>query len=63
MVVGGVDLPQSVDHYHELMPLEEHTLNQAIKSHTYGLVTSTYKATHNKTGLRFCLKRIHGEYS
>ena len=56
-------MPQSVDHYHELMPLEEHTLNQAIKSHTYGLVTSTYKATHNKTGLRFCLKRIHGEYS
>ena len=56
-----LDLPQSADQYHELVPLEEHTLNQAIKSQTFGWVTSTYKATHNKTGLRYCLKRIHGK--
>jgi len=54
------ELPQEVDHYHELVPLEAHTLNHAIKSHSYGLVTSTFKATHTKTGLKYCLKRIHG---
>jgi len=54
------ELPQEVDHYHELVPLEANTLNHAVKSHTYGLVTSTFKATHTKTGLKYCLKRIHG---
>lgn len=55
-----VDLPQEVDHYHELVPLEMLTLNRAVKSQTYGWITSTYKATHSTTGLRYCLKRIHG---
>lgn len=54
------DLPQEVDHYNELVPLEVHTLNRAVKSQTYGWITSTYKATHISTGLRYCLKRIHG---
>ncbi|XP_057368504.1 PAN2-PAN3 deadenylation complex subunit pan3-like isoform X1 [Daphnia carinata] len=54
------DLPSDVDHYHELVPLETHTLNQAVKSNTYGLITSTYKASNSKTGIRYCLKRIHG---
>ncbi|KAK4013870.1 hypothetical protein OUZ56_026422 [Daphnia magna] len=54
------DLPSDVDHYHELVPLETHTLNQAVKSNTYGLITSTYKASNSKTGMRYCLKRIHG---
>lgn len=54
------DLPTEVDHYHELVPLETHTLNQAVKSNTYGLITSTYKASNSRTGMRYCLKRIHG---
>lgn len=53
-------LPQEVDHYHELVPLEPYCLGRAVKSSSYGLITSTYKATHTKTGIRYCLKRIHG---
>lgn len=56
-----LDLPAEVDHYHDLVPLETHTLNHAIKSNTYGLVTSTYKASNSRTGMRYCLKRIHGK--
>lgn len=55
-----IDLPSDVDHYHELVPLETHTLNNAVKSNTYGLITSTYKASNSRTGMRYCLKRIHG---
>lgn len=52
------DLPQEVDMYHELVPMEpQHNVN---KSSIFGYATSVYKATNIKTGLRYCLYRIHG---
>ncbi|KAK7068916.1 PAB-dependent poly(A)-specific ribonuclease subunit 3 [Halocaridina rubra] len=52
------DIPQEVDMYHELVPLEpQHAVN---KSTIFGYATSVYKATNVKTGLHFCLYRIHG---
>ncbi|XP_068206142.1 PAN2-PAN3 deadenylation complex subunit pan3 isoform X1 [Palaemon carinicauda] len=51
------DIPQEVDMYHELVPLEpQHGLN---KSSIFGYATSVYKATNVKTGLHYCLFRIH----
>ncbi|XP_042220909.1 PAN2-PAN3 deadenylation complex subunit Pan3-like isoform X3 [Homarus americanus] len=52
------DLPQEIDMYHELVPLEpQHGVN---KSSIFGYATSVYKATNIKTGLHYCLYRIHG---
>ncbi|XP_063596077.1 PAN2-PAN3 deadenylation complex subunit pan3-like [Penaeus indicus] len=52
------DLPQEVDMYHELVPLEpQPAIN---KSSMFGYATSVYKATNIKTGLHYCLYRIHG---
>ncbi|XP_076056563.1 poly(A) specific ribonuclease subunit PAN3 [Oratosquilla oratoria] len=52
------DLPRQVDMYHELVPLEPpHAMN---KSSMFGYATSVYKATNMKTGLHYCLYRIHG---
>lgn len=53
------DLPLEVDNYHELVPLEP--LPAVPKTHLIiPYQTSTYKATHIKTGLRYCLRRVHG---
>ncbi|XP_071540407.1 PAN2-PAN3 deadenylation complex subunit pan3 isoform X2 [Panulirus ornatus] len=52
------DLPQEIDMYHELVPLEpQHGAN---KSSIFGYATSVYKGTNIKTGLHYCLYRIHG---
>ncbi|XP_045605365.1 PAN2-PAN3 deadenylation complex subunit pan3 isoform X1 [Procambarus clarkii] len=52
------DIPQEIDMYHELVPLEpQHGVN---KSTIFGYATSVYKATNIKTGLHYCLYRIHG---
>lgn len=53
------DLPQEVDNYHELCPLEPIPTNPLQKAHL-GYQASMYKATHVKTGTRHCLRRIHG---
>ncbi|XP_060519443.1 PAN2-PAN3 deadenylation complex subunit Pan3 [Cylas formicarius] len=53
------DLPAEVDSYHELFPLEPIT-NQALHKAHLGYQTSMYKATHTKTGVHYCLRRIHG---
>ncbi|KAJ8938453.1 hypothetical protein NQ314_011490 [Rhamnusium bicolor] len=53
------DLPQEVDSYHELFPLEPLSNNTLHKAHM-GYQASMYKATHIKTGTHFCLRRIHG---
>ncbi|XP_022651277.1 PAN2-PAN3 deadenylation complex subunit pan3-like isoform X1 [Varroa destructor] len=50
------DLPQHIDAYTNICPLE----TQVNKSHCYGYVTSVYRATNVKTGLVYCLRRIHG---
>uniref|UniRef100_A0A069DZG7 PAN2-PAN3 deadenylation complex subunit PAN3 n=1 Tax=Panstrongylus megistus TaxID=65343 RepID=A0A069DZG7_9HEMI len=52
------DLPLEVDNYHELVPLE--VVPSLPKQHSIPYTTSTYKATHIKTGLRYCLRRVHG---
>ncbi|XP_019762764.1 PAN2-PAN3 deadenylation complex subunit PAN3 isoform X1 [Dendroctonus ponderosae] len=58
------DLPQEVDSYHELYPLEPisnqvNILNVLHKAHL-GYQASMYKATHIKNGVHYCLRRIHG---
>ncbi|CAG9856789.1 unnamed protein product [Phyllotreta striolata] len=52
------DLPQEVDSYHELYPLEPIS-NSLHKAHL-GYQATMYKATHIKTGIPYCLRRIHG---
>lgn len=53
------DLPTLVDNYHELCPLEPAS-SGTPKVNIMGYQTSSYKATHSKTGVRYCLRRIHG---
>ncbi|XP_066590957.1 PAN2-PAN3 deadenylation complex subunit pan3 [Prorops nasuta] len=50
------DLPNEVDNYHELCPLEP---IHKPASTVLGYQTSTYKATNIKSGTRYCLRRIH----
>ncbi|RWS10825.1 PAB-dependent poly(A)-specific ribonuclease subunit 3-like protein [Dinothrombium tinctorium] len=50
------DLPDHVDNFHELVPLESPC---STLSSTFGLVTSVYRATNMKTGEVVCLRRIH----
>lgn len=55
-IVRFGDLPDEVDNYHELCPLEPiHKPASTI----LGYQTSTYKATSIKSGTRYCLRRIH----
>ncbi|XP_031828373.1 poly(A) specific ribonuclease subunit PAN3 [Nomia melanderi] len=55
-VVRFPDLPNEVDSYHELCPLEP---IHKPASTMLGYQTSTYKATSIKSGTRYCLRRIH----
>ncbi|KAL6258818.1 hypothetical protein P5V15_010764 [Pogonomyrmex californicus] len=55
-VVRFPDIPNEVDSYHELCPLEP---IHKPASTVLGYQTSTYKATNIKTGTRYCLRRIH----
>lgn len=49
-------LPLEVDNYHALYPLEP---IQPI--HTkMTMPSSSYKATHSSTGIKYCLRRLHG---
>lgn len=45
---------EEIDNYHSLYPLE------TPPSHSKLILTSTYKATHNSTGIKYCLRRLHG---
>lgn len=51
------DLPQQVEHFHDICPLEPST----HKSATFGYPTSVYKAINGKNGFSYCLRRIHGK--
>lgn len=53
------DLPVEVDSYHGLVPLEPISNSTLHKAHM-GYQASMYKATHIKSGLHYCLRRIHG---
>ncbi|XP_011150054.2 PAN2-PAN3 deadenylation complex subunit Pan3 isoform X3 [Harpegnathos saltator] len=55
-IVRFPDLPNEVDNYHELCPLEP---IHKPASTVLGYQTSTYKATNIKNGTRYCLRRIH----
>lgn len=52
------DLPQEVDSYHELFPLEP--ISTTLHKAHLGYQATMYKATHIKTGIHYCLRRIHG---
>lgn len=54
------NLPTDVDNFTNLCPLEPPPANPLHKSHTFGYVTSVYKATNMKTSAHVCLRRIHG---
>lgn len=57
MDTGGIELPLEVDNYHGLCPLEAMAVNLKLP-----VPASSYKATHSNTGVKYFLRRIHGEY-
>uniref|UniRef100_A0A1B6C5K5 PAN2-PAN3 deadenylation complex subunit PAN3 n=2 Tax=Clastoptera arizonana TaxID=38151 RepID=A0A1B6C5K5_9HEMI len=52
------DIPNEVDNYQDLCPLE--SLQSIHKTQLVNYLSSTFKATNIKTGVRYCLRRIHG---
>lgn len=52
------DIPNAIDNYHSLYLLETLAIHQKLP-----LPSSTYKATHVSTGIKYCLRRLHGKYS
>ena len=50
------DLPEAVEHYQELIPLELPKTEASL----FGYQTSMYKVTNTKNGIKYCLRRIHG---
>ncbi|OUC45780.1 hypothetical protein D917_01765 [Trichinella nativa] len=54
------DVPQKVDNYYKLLPLEEVTTNPMMQQNGYFcLVTTAYKAVLADDGLYYCLRRLH----
>jgi hypothetical protein len=50
--------PAEIETYHQLFPLE----NTDLKSATLNpVVTSTFRATNQRDGLQYCMKRVHGK--
>ncbi|XP_058124976.1 PAN2-PAN3 deadenylation complex subunit PAN3 isoform X2 [Anopheles ziemanni] len=49
------DIPLEVENYHSLCLLESLPLHPKLP-----LPSSTYKATHSITGVKYCLRRLHG---
>ncbi|XP_055631577.1 PAN2-PAN3 deadenylation complex subunit PAN3 isoform X2 [Toxorhynchites rutilus septentrionalis] len=49
------DLPLDVEKYHSLCLLESLPAHPKLP-----LPSSTYRATHNLTGVKYCLRRLHG---
>ncbi|XP_067004474.1 PAN2-PAN3 deadenylation complex subunit PAN3 isoform X2 [Anabrus simplex] len=54
------DLPNEIDNYHDLCLLKPVQPNSVHKAQLLGYPMSTYKATNTKTGVRYCLRRVHG---
>lgn len=54
------DLPLQVDNYNSLYPLE--TLPVQPLHAKLTLPSSTYKATHSTSGVKYCLRRLHGKW-
>lgn len=55
-----VDLPMEVDNYHSLTPLESPVTS--LIGHKGSMPASTYRAVNTTTGVRYCLRRLHGEH-
>ncbi|XP_050097664.1 PAN2-PAN3 deadenylation complex subunit PAN3 [Anopheles aquasalis] len=49
------DIPLEVENYHSLCLLESHPIHPKLP-----LPSSTYRATHSVTGVKYCLRRLHG---
>lgn len=56
MTFGGA-LPQQVEHFHSLVALDTSTPKT---SSTYGYPSVIYKATSNKDGYNYALRRLEG---
>ncbi|XP_072171450.1 PAN2-PAN3 deadenylation complex subunit pan3-like, partial [Diadema setosum] len=54
------NIPQEVDNYHSLYPLEPPPKTPMDKSSTFGYTTTCYKAINKKDSKLYCLRRIHG---
>jgi len=52
------NLPSEVENYHSLFPLEAQPAN--LQKHSFGYVTTCYKALQIKDGRLYCLRRVHG---
>lgn len=52
---SGGELPLEVDSYHSLAPLETTPISLKLP-----VQATMYKATHSTTGIKYCLRRIHG---
>lgn len=51
-----LDIPSEIDNYHALFLLEPLAIHQKLP-----LPSSTYKATQISTGIKYCLRRLHGK--
>ncbi|KAG8226483.1 hypothetical protein J437_LFUL007365 [Ladona fulva] len=56
----GLHHRHPIHHSLHTHPRLSHHHHHHKTSSSLGYPTSTYKATHSKTGIRYCLKRIHG---
>lgn len=52
-------VPQEVDSYHTLCPIEPLDTPTDQAQRTFGYMTTCYKATNSKDGLTYVLRRIH----
>ncbi|XP_026471412.1 PAN2-PAN3 deadenylation complex subunit PAN3-like isoform X2 [Ctenocephalides felis] len=55
---GECNLPMEVDNYHSLTPLESPVTS--LIGHKGSMPASTYRAVNTTTGVRYCLRRLHG---
>lgn len=63
MVIVTIDLPNEVDNYTSLYPMEPAVKNPMDKTSTFGYTSACYKAVNKKDGKLYCLRRIHGMFS